>query len=477
MSFLEKSKAALKTRTAKAGSYSLAVTAIVLAILIVINLIFASLPSTWINYDISASRLYSVTSSTKAVVQNLTDDVTIYWITQSGEEDSVLDKLLAVYDSLSDKLTVEKKNPDIYPTFTAKYTSENVYNNSLIIECGERYRYISYADIYEVDTSSYYSGGSVAYSFDGEGLITTAIDYVVSDDLPQLYALTGHGEGTIDGEFLSSLERQNIEITEFSLLNVDSVPEEADAVIMYTPSSDISEEEADILTDYIDEGGNVIIISGPQTDTALENLHSVAGHYGVAFEEGIVIESDRNNYAFTSQFLLLPEIQESDITAELIENSSYILVPLAQGMKVNGSSSADVTSLLDTTVHSYSKLSGFDMETFEKEDGDINGAFSLAFDAETKNNGKLIYISSDDLLSEPYNSYSAGANMDFVMNCISSMIGEGESIAIRSKSLDYSYLTISESQASILKLVMLAAVPLAFVVLGIDELITRRKKA
>ena len=478
MNLFEKSTAALKTRTAKAGSYSFITVAIVLAILIVINLIFSALPSTWTNYDISSSRLYSVTSSTKSVVQNLEKDVTIYWITQSGEEDSVLEKLLDVYDSLSGNITVEKKNPDIYPTFTANYTSENVYNNSLIVECGEKYRYISYSDIYDADTSSYYSTGSVAYSFDGEGLITTAIDYVISDDLPQLYCLTGHGEQDIDGEFLSSIERENIELVEFSLLNIDSVPEEADAIIIYAPKSDISSDEADMLTDYIKDGGQVMIISGPQADDELTNLHSVAEYFKVSFETGIVIEGNRNNYAFASQYILLPELQEADITDELIENSSYIIVPLAQGMYVNGSvNGSTVTSLLNTTTDSYSKAAGYEMETFEKEEDDVNGAFSVAFMAEDSSGGKLIYISSDDILTEPYNSYSSGANIDFVMNSVSSLIGETESISIRSKSLNYSYLTISESQASLLKIVLLAAIPLTVLIFGIDEIITRRKKA
>lgn len=42
-----------------------------------------------------------------------------------------------------------------------------------------------------------YSTYSYSYSFDGEGLITSAIAYVVSDDLPQLYVLEGHGEAEL----------------------------------------------------------------------------------------------------------------------------------------------------------------------------------------------------------------------------------------------------------------------------------------
>lgn len=49
----------------KGGGYSLIITAVVLAILIVINLFASALPSALTKQDISSSQLYSVTSNTK----------------------------------------------------------------------------------------------------------------------------------------------------------------------------------------------------------------------------------------------------------------------------------------------------------------------------------------------------------------------------------------------------------------------------
>ena len=95
------------------GSYSLMMTAVVLALLVVVNILVSALPTNLTKYDISASKLYSITSNTKVVVNALQDDVTIYWIVQSGEEDDVIENLLSKYESLSDHITVEKKNPDI----------------------------------------------------------------------------------------------------------------------------------------------------------------------------------------------------------------------------------------------------------------------------------------------------------------------------------------------------------------------------
>lgn len=227
-----------------------------MAILIVVNIFVSALPTTMTKYDISSSKLYSITSNTKVVVNALEEDVTIYWVVQSGEEDEVIENLLGKYESLSDHLSVVKKNPDVYPTFTQQYTDETVPNNSLIVESGDRSRYISYDDIYvqEADMYSY----TYSTSFDGEGVITSAIDYVVSDELPQAYLLEGHGESELPSTFASQLEQDNIETQTFSLLTVDEVPEEADCVIIYAPTSDISQEEADMLSDYVANGGKLL---------------------------------------------------------------------------------------------------------------------------------------------------------------------------------------------------------------------------
>ena len=95
------------------GAYSLILSAVVLTILIVVNILVNALPENLTKYDISAAKLYSITSNTKAVVNGLDEDVTIYWIVQADKEDAVIENLLNKYDSLSDHIQIVKKNPDV----------------------------------------------------------------------------------------------------------------------------------------------------------------------------------------------------------------------------------------------------------------------------------------------------------------------------------------------------------------------------
>ena len=92
------------------------------------------------------------------------------------------------------------------------------------------------------------------------------------------------------------------------------------------------------------------------------------------------------------------------------------------------------------------------------------------------NEGQIVWFSSSLMLDPLYNAYSSGANVDLIMNSLRSMVGENESLAIRSKSLNYNYLTISEATATGLKVLLIGVVPLLYLGVGITVVLRRRKE-
>ena len=111
-----------------------------------------------------------------------------------------------------------------------------------------------------------------------------------------------------------------MELETLSLLTADEVPEDADCVLIYGPSSDISTEEQAMLSDYVSGGGKLLVMAGPtEEDGALSTLYGLIEPYGVTVTDGIVVEGDREHYAFQAPFALLPDMAESGITDSLIE--------------------------------------------------------------------------------------------------------------------------------------------------------------
>ena len=161
------------------------------------------------------------------------------------------------------------------------------------------------------------------------------------------------------------------------------------------------------------------------------------------------------------------------ITDPLMEENYHPTMPISLGLTVSGSGGA-VTELLTTSDMAYSKLDGYDLSTYEKEEDDIDGPFALAVSIDTAGQGQIVWFTSSYFLEDAYNAASSGANSSLGMNALSSLIGETEAMAIRSKSLNYNYLTISSSTASLLKAVMIGIFPLLYLGAGVWVVLRRR---
>ena len=490
----------MKTRSFHVGGYSVAATAIVLAIVIVINMMVNELPASWTQYDITSNQLFTISNQTEKLVSGLEQDVTIYWVVQSGYEDTYVGNLLDRYEALSDHVKVVKKDPDVYPGFVQQYT-ETVENNSLIVECGERYRFISDSDIYVYDYSNYYYTGSYDVSFDGESAVTSAIDYVIREDLPKVYLLTGHGELDLSSTFTEAMSLANLETEEISLLTQDAVPEDADCVLIYCPQSDIAAEEQEMLLAYLQAGGSLFLITDPLEDNAhLTNLEILLAQYGVTASEGIVIEGNRQYYGLGMPYYLLPEIESHTITSPLNEEGYYVLLPIAQGLTVSDDlrDTVTVSELLTTSGSSFSKVAGYDLATYDKEDGDIDGPFALAVaitetvtaeDSDAAETGEedtaatdgetnIVWVSSGALLDDDTNQRVSGGNQDFFLNALSWLCEteETSTISIHAKSLSYEYLTVDSAAASTLTILMIAVIPVAYLSVGVITWVRRKRR-
>ncbi|MCD7766684.1 MAG: GldG family protein, partial [Lachnospiraceae bacterium] len=295
-------------RQLRHGSYSIALTVIVVVAVLIVNLIAGQIPSQYTQIDLSGQQLSVLTDTTKELIEGLTEDVTIYYILEDDNRDSYVSRLLERYDDLSSHLTVIEKDPVLYPQFTSQYTDETLTDNSVIVVCGDNSKVISYDDMYEYEFSyTYYS--YTASGFDAEGLITSAIAALTSDDIPKLYTLTGHNELELTDTLTTSIEKENIEVEELNLVTSDAVPDDADCLLICSPTSDISEAEAQKIINYLRRGGSAIIITDYVT-TELTNLNTVLEYYGTELVDGIVIEGN-SNYYVQVPYYLVPDINST----------------------------------------------------------------------------------------------------------------------------------------------------------------------
>lgn len=476
----KKFKETINKKYLKNGSYSAAITVIFIAIIIVINLIVGKLSSKYTQFDISEQKLYSIGEQTAEMLKDLDKDVTIYQVAQSGSEDENISKLLQRYEDESDHVKVELKDPVVNPKFVSEYTTDNLSSNSLIVVCGDRNKIVNYNNIYEssidYNTYSYQTTG-----FDGEGQITSAIAYVTSEDLPILYTLEGHGEATLDSTIKEDIEKANMEIKSLNLLTEGSVPEDADCLLIESPTSDISEDERDAILEYLENGGKAMIFSD-YTGNKLENFSAIMENYGVTTADGIVFEGDSQHYAMQMPYYLVPTINSAETVSDVASGGYYVLAPYAQGIQKleDVRDTVTIESLLTTSDSAYSKTN-MNSDTLEKESDDVSGPFDLGVsitetlddDKETK----IVYYSTANLLESQVNQMVSGGNEQLIMSSLKWMTDteENTSVSIPSKSMEVSYLTLTAYDASFWKICTIGLIPGVFLVAGFLIWLKRRK--
>jgi len=464
----------------RAGSYSAFAAVIVIAIAVIANMIAGALPAGMTQLDLTSQSLYSLSEQTKGIASSLDKDVELYLLATTGSEDDTIVRLLVQDESLSDHISVSAVDPSVQPTFLDSYelSVSQLYANSVIVDCGGRYRLVSYNDIYVTnyvsDSNSYY-GYSTVTEFGGENALTNAIHYVSSDNLPKLYTLTGHGETELDATITEMIEQDNIEIESISLLSLEAIPEDATALVINAPTGDIGSDEASMLIEWMLGGGQIVLITDYINPDEMTNLLSVTEIMGMTVSNGLVIEGDSSMHVSRYPYYLLPEISSHEVTDALISGGYYIMMPLAQGIDTVEGVSATVTNLLSTSASAYAKTAGMEAATTEREDGDPEGTFHVGAVSEM-GGSKLVWFTSAGMLDAYIDQAVSGANSNLFLNVLNWLGGQEESISIRAKSLGSASLTITSAQSSFWSIVMIGLIPLGIVALGLIVTIRRKRR-
>ena len=462
----------------RAGSWSVAAAAIVVAIAIFLNMIVGSLPSTMTEIDLTANSIYALSDQTKRIAASLDKDVTLHIICNTGNEDATVQRLLNRYADLSSHIKVSSVDPTADPTFLSRYELDltRLYENSVLVTAGTKYRLVGYDEIFVTDYSmDYYSYSyTTTTSFDGENALTNAIHYVSSDDLPKVYTLTGHGEAALSDSIKGMLEQDNFEYEDLSILTADALPEDAAAVVIHQPTTDLNEDEAALLISYLENGGNVVLSTAYMATDKMPNLLSVTRAMGVELGEGIVIEGDRNMRLSRYPHYILPDAASHEVTTSITSAGYYILSPLAQPIVKTADSTASITWLLTTSDSAYAKAAALNMTTTAREDGDTDGPFNVGAIAEK--GGKLLWLTGEGMFDEYIDSAVSGGNSNLLLNALNWMGGQEESISIRAKSLDETGLSITVSESSFWSAVMIGVIPAVLVAMGIIIWARRKRR-
>lgn len=455
------------------GTLSVAVTAIVIAIIIILNLIVGRLPSNILQIDISDQKLYSISDTSKDFAASLDTDVEFILLSELGSTDERITKFVNNYASMSDHISIETIDPVLYPSVLETYSTEA---NSLVVKNSEtgKFRAIPFLGItnalitYSLDWSTYeyYENG-----FDADGQITSAIAYVSNETTGTIYTLTGHGESDLGESAVEIIEKSNIVLsdTPADILLDGGIAGDCDMLIINDLSTDITSDEKDIILEYLANGGHVLIISDLVDG---ENLNAIMSEYGMEMQPGRVGDQERyyQQYAnFYGYYCISPVISGFHAITTGIEANAFLIYP--RGMLISDPARDTITTrqFLKTSEQGVHYIDDTTLDTGEY----IIGASAI----EETDNGtaSLVVVACSSMFTdEILSTMPSMSNSDIFSGIISFGFDGIDRIAIPAKSLAVETNTINSYQWW--SLLYIGVIPVCVFIGGLVFWLRRRKR-
>lgn len=464
-------------RVFRNGLYSTAILAAAIVLAVLVNLLVGAIPSKYTELDLSEAKMYTLSDSSRKLVQGMDQDVTIYYLCETGSEDAILTKLLDRYAEESSHLRWEQKDPALYPTFAAQYGASDAAAGSLIVVSGDDSVVLDAADLYEYDYSDYSTTGSANVTFGGEKQITSAIYKLTAAEESHVYYTTNHGEQAPTSSLTEALEAQNLDLQPLDLLT-STIPDDCSLLIMNAPASDFASDglvdEISQLQAYLENGGKVLLTTSAFVDTP--NLDAVMAQFGLAREPGLVVEGDAGHALYGYPYSLFPDYGTTEESTALngVNKGSHVMLSVAQGITVTETDGVAAEPLLNTSEDSYSKADLDENTSSEKDSGDVDGPFSLAVWARNDSTGaEVIWIGCPNMDNEQLYQ-SVPGNLTFLQGCAASMVGQ--EILIDTKALEAEPITVAASSAMTLGMVFVFLLPAAVLIAGAAVVLLRRRR-
>ncbi len=453
--------------------------------------------------DVTANQLYTLSDSSKKALESVNQEIKIY-IFGIQEEDSVVG-LIKQYCQANENITYEMLSSETNLAKVQEFELEDGYSivviesgeSKKIIDAGAEFHTYDYTTYAEVDTT--------------EQTLTNSILSLSTVNKPKIYFVEGHDEFKIAtdettkaelGVLSTYLKNEAFEISSVNLTSTGRVPEDCNVLAILSPKSDFLENEAQVVLDYINKGGNLLITRDLlNQDTQLVNFQKVLDVYGVKVENGYVIETDGKYTVSNYPYVFKPQVSSSNAVTMDIASDSYMW--LAYSQKLNFLPEEQLKELKVTyeellgTTDAAMFITDFSTNVNAAAQTSQTGHFTIAAQVTKTVSGgeteedtsdaiqsKLIIAGTgqfmtDYIVSELSNQYPLsylGSNKDFAINAISVLSEKEGGLTIRKDMAGTSYVFTASKEQNRIVLAIIFGVPIVILLIGIIVWRQRKKR-
>jgi ABC-type uncharacterized transport system involved in gliding motility auxiliary subunit len=415
--------------------------------------------------DLTATKRYTLSAQTIKILKSLKKEIEAIAFYRADERTrQAMEDILLEYSYYSPHFKYQFVDPDRKPTVAAKYGISS-YRTTLLIS-GKRQETVG---------------------MESEERITNSIIKVTRDSVKTVYFVTGHGENDIadfqKGGYKAAkeaIEKENYEIRNLLLLNVEDIPQDASVVIISGASKDFISSELEKLKRYINRGGKLFIMIDPGR---VHNLIPFLSEYGFKIGDDVII--DKQSQVYGANYLT-PVVTEYDDKHPLTKEFNFAtLFPLARSVDMNKDLSKGAYPIIRTGSYSWAETDKKTLEAGKAEyqegkdkKGPITiGSVTAVEAAKANESGKKIYarivVYGNSGFANNTHLNLLG-NKDLFLNTVSWLAEEEDLISIRSKDSEATPVVLTATQGRLI--FWLPVVVFPTLVLAAGLVIYRRRR-
>lgn len=510
----------------KRGGYAVAIIALVLVAVVVVNMLVGLLAKrVTLEFDITKEKKNSISEENKEFLRNVDKEVNIYIFAPSAEDyynggmgEAAQTKmfyastseyyfqttmLLEQYDRISDKIKVKYIDPNgtEVGAIISEYGTSYSYGDILVTcsfkdENGKEFkndRSLGLVDIYTAtEDNTYAAMGVTMYEIDGSTLetsLTSAIASVMSTEAIKVGFIASHSNAEAYEYYKKLLEMNNIAVENIDDKLITEINKEYDAVVIAAPKKDFVSEEINALSEFLSNDGKLnksLIFYGDSSYQNLPNFYNFLAEWGIDVEPGIVFETndsvrgtDYSTYLSLSAtsdypFMTAGQYFASGYNIAMKENDNNYLGRETDVILTTNGTSAIVPVDTDNTKHPGDKYPLTKPATCimatESEFVDNVPAYS-----------RVVAFSSVDFISELYAmSYGSVINYNGLnVELLRFVTGtRDQSIVFDAKTIDPTsqLYVVSSASAKVMRIIFAAIIPVLILAVAFVIFFRRRNK-
>lgn len=509
----------------KKGSYSVAIIALVLAALILLNWLVSVLGDRFhLEFDMSPERINSMSKENIEFIEGVKKDVSVtvcadeenypsymssyaqsyYGISDGGSYFSQTVSIINKYKSYNKKIKINFVDPQSseFTAVTQKYPNSGVSYGDIIVSSGEgeneRYKKLGFSDIYALNTDdTYASYGYSVSTISGNNIetaLTGAIAYCISSKTPKIAIYTGHSATDYSSGYVELLKSNNFEVDVLTNNVITSIDDKYDAIVIMAPTGDFIDSELDAISAFLENGGKLskgLMYFADSSCPALSNLESLLSQWGIDVHSGLLFETNANNTIQDDPMTMgmypaQTEEDNKDFDNSILNDITFCLtgfnVPLSIGeapdslIKTNA-----VMNTLDSTViapvGSGADYSGY-TDADKKQYQSVIEAKKSDYNSDNEAITSYVYaFGSIEYIQSEWAENSRVSNKNLVLACTERAAGAFDGgISFISKTItNESYAeSVTQSGIGVVRVVFIVLLPSVLIALGIFVYIRRR---